>query len=128
MTTPFWCLLVACVLPILLAFLGGYYKTKQFGTLDNKNPRRQAALLEGTGARVASAQANAWEALACFAPAVLVNHVAGGEPGGAAMASLIFIAARVLHAVFYMADLDPLRSLSFLVATGAWVALFVMAA
>ena len=41
MTTPFWCVLAVILLPILLAFSGGYFRGKAFGTADNKNPRAQ---------------------------------------------------------------------------------------
>ena len=89
MTTPFWCLFIGCVIPYVLAPVAGYYKTRQFGTLDNKNPRAQTAALEGTGARAAAAQSNAWEALAIFTVAVLVNHAQGGDPGTSATLALM---------------------------------------
>lgn len=39
MTTPFWCLLALILLPYVLAGLGGHYRIRQFGTLDNHHPR-----------------------------------------------------------------------------------------
>lgn len=116
MTLPFWCLLVVVLLPIVLALLGGYFKTQQFGTLDNKNPRIQALQLTGTGARVNAAQQNAWEALAMFASAVFVAHLAGASATWSGVASVVFLLARLLHPAFYIADLDKARSLSFGVA------------
>jgi uncharacterized MAPEG superfamily protein len=88
----------------------------------------QAAALTGTGARVNAAQLNAWEALAVFSASVFVAHLAGADPGGSATASVVFVAARILHAVFYVTDLAPLRSLSFAVAFGACLRLFWLAA
>src|SRR5262245_34983134 len=114
MTIPFWCLLVAIVLPYLLAFTGASYRKREFGAADNRHPRAQIARLEGAGARCYAAQQNAWEALAVFTAAVLVAHVAGANAGWSAVAALGFIAARVLHAVFYIRDIDKLRSLSFI--------------
>lgn len=128
MTTPFWCLLIAIFMPYVLAGTGSYFKVKQFGALDNNQPRVQAAGLTGTGARVNAAQLNAWEALAVFSASVFVAHFAGADPGGSATASVVFVAARILHAVFYAADLAPLRSLSFAVAFGACLWLFWLAA
>ena len=128
MTVPFWCLLVAALLPYPLAFLGGYFKQKQLGSVDNKNPRAQSAQLEGAGARCLAAQMNAWEALPVFAAGVFVAHLAGADPGRAALLSVVWVSARVLHAVFYLANLDVLRSLSFLVALGCAVSLFVISA
>ena len=55
MTVPFWCLFAAALIPILLAFAGGYFKAQQFGSVDNNNPRAQSAQLTGTGARALAA-------------------------------------------------------------------------
>jgi len=128
MTIPFWCLFVAVLMPIILSWVGGYYRHRQLGSVDNKHPRQQAAQLEGAGARAYAAQQNAWEAAIVFVPAVLVAHLAGADGQQATLAALLFIAARVLHAVFYIANLDALRSLSFLVGLGASIWLFVQAA
>lgn len=128
MTTPFWCLLIAISLPYVLTGVAAYFKGKQFGTIDNNLPRVQSAGLQGAGARAYAAQQNAWEALAVFGFAVVVAHLAGANPGTSALASVIFIGARILHAVFYIADLATFRSLSFAVATGCSVWLFVLAA
>jgi uncharacterized MAPEG superfamily protein len=121
-------MLVAILLPYVWSGITGYHKQKQFGSIDNHHPRAQTAALEGAGARAAAAQQNAWEALAVFTPSVLIAHAAGADPGSSATASLLFVAARVLHGIFYVTDLDKLRSLSFLVATGCCVWLFVLAA
>ena len=118
MTTPLWCLLVVVFLPYASAFTAGYFRGKQFGTADNKNPRAQAAQLEGTGARIYAAQANAWEAVAMFTAAVTVAHLAGADPDRSATAALVFLAARLAHFAFYLADLDKLRTLVFLIG---WV-------
>jgi uncharacterized MAPEG superfamily protein len=128
MTLPFWCLLVVVLMPIALALAGGYFKTQQFGAIDNKNPRAQAAQLQGTGARVNAAQQNAWEALAMFAPAVLVAHVAGASATWSGVAAVVFVAARVAHAYFYIADIDKARSLAFGVALLCVLWLFGLAA
>ena len=128
MTIPFWCLFIATLLPILLSWVSGYYRQQQLGKFDNKQPRAQCAELQGAGARAVAAQSNAWEALMVFAPAVFVAHLGGADAGNAAIASVVFILARVLHALFYLTDKDALRSLSFMVSFGCSVWLFLMAA
>ncbi len=128
MTTPFWCLLIAIFLPYVLTGVAAYFKSEQFGAIDNNLPRVQSAALQGAGGRAYAAQQNAWEALAVFGFAVVVAHLAGANPATSALASVIFICARILHAVFYIADLATFRSLSFMVATGCSVWLFVLAA
>ena len=87
MTVPFWCLFIGALVPTLLAFTGGYFKSQQFDSVDNNNPREQSAQLTGAGARAVAAQSNAWEALAVFTAAVTVNHLGGGAAGTAAGAA-----------------------------------------
>jgi len=128
MTTPFWCLFATVLFPYFLAPVSGYFRTQQFGTLDNKNPRQQQTESIGAGARAVAAQANAWEALPVFASAVIVNHLANADAGTAAMLSMVFVAMRVLHAIFYITDVDKMRSLVFLVGLGCCVGLFISAA
>lgn len=128
MTTPFTCLLIAVLIPYVLSTIGGYLRVKQFGSLDNKNPRAQAAQLEGVGARVAAAQANAWEALPVFASAVFVAHLSGVTPVAATTPSIVFVLARIVHPIVYAANLDILRSLVFLVGLASCLWLFGLAA
>jgi uncharacterized MAPEG superfamily protein len=128
MTIPFWCLLVTIVIPYVLAGTGGYFRVRQLGALDNKHPRAQASELTGAGARAYAAQANAWEAVSVFGAAVFVSHLAGANSSTAALLSEIFVAARVLHAVTYLANLDILRSLSFGAGFACCVGLFVISA
>ncbi len=116
MTTPFWCLLTAAMIPYLLAPIAAYFKKQQLGSIDNKHPREQSKALTGMGARAVAAQENMWESLAVFAPAVIVNHLRGdADPATAAMLAQVYIGARFVHAGAYLADIAPLRSLAFLV-------------
>jgi len=127
MTTSLYCLLIAVVLPYLLAGSSLYFRLKQFGTINTREPRQQAAELQGAGARVVAAQLNAWEALLVFAAALFVASISGVGTETVNQASLIFIAGRVLHGVFYIADNAPLRSLSFAVSFGSCISLFIAA-
>jgi uncharacterized MAPEG superfamily protein len=128
MTTPFWCLLIGIFLPYVLSGTAVYFKAKQFGSVDNNQPRVQAAALTGTGARAYAAQQNAWEALPVFASSVFVAHLVGADAGSSATASVVWVAARILHGIFYVADLAPLRSLSFAIGIGACLRLWWLAA
>jgi uncharacterized MAPEG superfamily protein len=125
MTVPFWCLLIVIFIPYVISTLTGYFKTRQLGTLDNKNPRVQAGELTGVGARAVAAQQNAWEAVAVFTVAVVVNHLRGdADPGTAAMLAAGFVVCRILHAIFYLSNFDIGRSLVFLVSSGLAIAMF----
>lgn len=128
MTVPFWCLFIATILPIALSWVGGYHRQQQLGSIDNKQPRTQNSQLKDAGARAVAAQKNAWEALAVFTAAVMVAHLTGANAQNAAIAAVVFIVARLLHAVFYLANQDTLRSLSFIIGYGCCVWLFLMAA
>jgi len=130
MTTPLWCLSIVAVLPYVLSFAGGYFKMRQFGTIDNKHPRIQAAKLEGVGARASAAQQNAWEALGFFTAVLAVLHLANPEAARSSTAanlSLIFLATRVLHPILYVANLDIARSSVFLVGLGCGIWLLWLA-
>jgi uncharacterized MAPEG superfamily protein len=127
MTVPFWCLLIGVLLPYVWAF-SRYPYLQEVGGPDTKQPRAQAAKLTGKGARVVAAQENAWEALVIFAPAVIVNHITGASSGSAAILCGVWVAARILHGIFYINDLDKGRSAAFLVGVVCVIGLFVEAA
>ena len=74
------------------------------------------------------ASSNAFETFPLFAAAVIVAHIAGAAAGTSATWALVYVAARVLHGIFYVADLDRLRSLAFGVGQACGIALFVLAA
>lgn len=108
-------LFAAAIFPIMMAWVCGYFRAKQFGRIDNKHPRIQYAKLDGAGARAVGAQQNAWEALAIYTVVVFIAFVSGLDLHTLTPPALVFIAARVLHPIFYLANMDKLRSLAFLV-------------
>ncbi len=128
MTVPMWCLVVVAMIPYGLAIAGDYFRKTMLGSIDNSNPRDQAAVLTGAGARSYAAQANAWEALPFFAVAVILAHLTGGDSYQSAIASVLFVIARLFHVFFYIAGFAMLRSLSFMLSLGFSVWLFVVAA
>ena len=124
MSTVIACLFIGAVIPIILSWIGGYFRMQQFGKVDNKNPRGQSAALEDTGARAVAAQQNAWEALAVFIAGVVAYHAGGATSDIAGTLAVIWVIGRVLHAVFYLTNLDALRSLAFIASYGCALALF----
>ena len=128
MTTPFWCILVAGLLPYVWVGIAAGERRKQFGKADNKLPRLQEAALAGRGARAMGAHNNAFETFPFFAAAVIVAHIAGADPGWSALLAIAFVAVRILHGVLYLADIDLMRSLSFGVGQLCSIGLFVLAA
>ncbi len=128
MTIALWCLLVAVILPYVWLPVAFGERQKQFGNVDNKQPRAQVAKLEGKGARAYSAHQNAFEALAVFAPAVLTAHVAKADPMLSGALAGVWVVCRFLHGVLYIADIDKARSGMFFLAFLSAIGQFVLAA
>ncbi|HMU37973.1 MAG TPA: MAPEG family protein [Pseudomonadota bacterium] len=128
MTIALWCLLAAVILPYMWLPVVVGERKKQLGSVDNKQPRAQGAKLEGKGARALGAHQNAFEALAVFAPAVLVAHVAKADPmmSGALAGAWVFF--RILHGILYIADIDKARSGVFFLAFLSALGQFALAA
>ncbi len=127
MTIPLYCLMIAAILPVVLSFVGAKLRRDQLGSFDNHHPRVQAAELRGAAARAYGAQQNAWEALSFFTAAVATAHLAGADELGSTIASIVFVVARILHPIVYIADRIPLRPIIFTVAQWAALALFGLA-
>lgn len=75
MTTAELCILIACLLPIVCAWIAkqkGFGKPRREGGFDNHNPRQWLANLQGLPARAHAAQMNSFEALPLFIAGVLV--------------------------------------------------------
>ena len=124
MTTAFWCVLVAGLLPYaatLTAKIGG-------DRFDNASPRDWLASQTGFRKRANAAQHNAFEAFPLFAAAVIVAHFLGAPQERIDLLAMVFVAARLAHLGFYLADLAALRSLAWFVGLGSAVAIFVSAA
>jgi uncharacterized MAPEG superfamily protein len=109
-------LALLCFMPYIMAGISGFYRSKQLGTVDNKYPRQQSSQLTGIGARAVAAQQNSWEALAVYSAAILAVTATGVEIEYLPHAAVAVLCFRILHAVFYLANLDKLRSLSFVFA------------
>ena len=127
MTIPITVLMIACILPILCGWISGYFRHKQLGMVDNKHPRAQNTLLTGAGARADAAQKNAWEALVVYIAALLAVTMMNVPVEQYATISLVFLALRVFHAIFYVTNMDVLRSLAFVGAYGVCMYMFYLA-
>ncbi|HTF83276.1 MAG TPA: MAPEG family protein [Cellvibrio sp.] len=113
MKTALIVLLLLSLFPYAFAWISGYYRRQQLGTIDNKNPRQQYTQLSGPGARAVAAQQNAWEALGFYSAALLAVSLTDVEIEHLSLAAILVLLFRVLHGIFYLANLDLLRSLSF---------------
>ena len=59
--------------------------------------------------------------------AVIVAHLAGADPGQSALASILFVVARLLHAALYIANRSSARTGGFAVGLGCCIWLFGLA-
>jgi uncharacterized MAPEG superfamily protein len=124
MTTAFWCILVAGVMPYLFTAIA-----KGSGErYNNRDPRGWQARLAGLPARAHAAHLNSFEAFPFFAAAVIVAQLAQAPQERIDALALAFIALRLAYGVCYLANWPMARSLVWLAAFGCTVAMFVAAA
>lgn len=124
MTILLICLFIAMMLPYLakvpvamaMAKLGGY---------DNAHPRAQQAKLTGFGARAIAGHQNAFESLLVFGIAVLTAIVTNNVTDLVAILAIVHVVARVIYHALYLLNYGTLRSLSWFVAIGASIGIFV---
>lgn len=127
LTIPFLCVFAAwfsCWPPTWIVF-GSLAKD---GTVDNNHPRPQAATLTGWRLRSKSAHYNALEAFPGFAAAVLIAHVAGGDPTWLDRLAVAYVALRVLYIGLYVGNLATARSVVWTLALATNAAIFLLPA
>ena len=129
MTIQVACLLIGALLPYLWSVVTAVYGKRELGSTGFEAPRPHAAQLTGAGARARDAQHNAWEAAIAFGLANGAALAAGVEPSGHwALAAPLWVAARLMHGMFYVAGMALLRRLSFIIgmAMSAWIFLLAL--
>lgn len=125
MFIAYCCVLVAACLPYAWAVIA---KSGAPG-YNNKDPRGWVARQDSYRVRNAySAHLNAFEAFPAFAAAVLMAQFAQVDPQHVAWLSLVFIAFRILHGIFYLTAQQALRSFSWLCGFVCVIALMLSAA
>lgn len=127
MPTLFIVLFIVSLLPMLLAFIGGYLRYKQFGGFDNNHPRQQQAQLTGLASRVLAAQKNAWEALIFFTAGCFLAFASSIDLDSLSYASVLFLICRMLHPIFYMLDQATFRSSFWIIGWLANLYIAIMA-
>ena len=124
MVIAYLCILVAALLPYLWVAI-----SKASGhRYDNRDPRGWTNRQENPRVhRANAAQLNAFEAFAPFAAGVLMAQFAGVDPSTIAALSLVFVAARIVHGLFYLANRALYRSLVWGVGFACVLALMASA-
>jgi uncharacterized MAPEG superfamily protein len=124
----FWCVLIACVLPIVCAWLakrGMFGVSRRQGGYDNHNPRAWMATQTGARARANAAQANSFEALPFFIAAVLMAHQLKAGQTVVDILAALFVALRIVYIMMYVADAAALRSAVWTLAFFVNLAIFL---
>ncbi|MGH8272246.1 MAG: MAPEG family protein [Gammaproteobacteria bacterium] len=108
-------MLAAATLLVLLAFIpGSLYKSRAYGgmpwLISNRDTTNKAPLA-GAAARAERAHANLKENFPAFAVAVLILAYSGNSDLGTAIASAVFVVARILYIAAYIGGVPPLRTL-----------------
>ncbi|HEY5971905.1 MAG TPA: MAPEG family protein [Pseudoxanthomonas sp.] len=125
MAFAYWCILIAALLPYLWVSIA-----KGSGErYNNRDPRGwQTKQTDLRSHRAHAAHLNGFESFPAFVAGVLMAQLAGVDPGTISTLAIVFVIARVLHGVLYIANRHTLRSLVWVVGFGSAIALIVMAA
>lgn len=129
MTLANWCVLAACLLPVITVGLAkaGSAKLKPVeGGYNNREPRLWAQQLEGWRQRANAAQQNGWEALPLFIAAVVLAQQAHADQGRIDMLAMTFIGLRLIYIATYLANMSNLRSLVWTAGVAVNVAILFM--
>jgi uncharacterized MAPEG superfamily protein len=121
MTIALWCVLLTALIPLMMTgiakALGGRY--------DNHDPRGQALSYSGMAKRAHAAHQNGFEAFPLFAAAVIIAELKGGPRLTVDMLAMAHVALRIAYSGAYIYDRPTLRSLLWVLALIATVAIFV---
>jgi uncharacterized MAPEG superfamily protein len=100
-------------MPLILTWVNVYFRYKDFGAVDNNNPRHQVSQQTGTGARVQAAQANTWEALIIYSITCFLAFASGADLHQFDDVALVYLGLRIAYVGFYIINKATLRSLTF---------------
>ena len=115
MTIELKMLLLALLIPLLMVTAQGTLLVLKMGMSPVLGNREQFSVPQGWQARWVRAHANQLENLVLFGLVVLVAHAAAVSNPVTRGAAEIFVAARLLHALSYIAGILYLRTAAFYV-------------
>lgn len=115
---------LAAVLVYVPFFVVGYARLKV--GYDQSAPRAMLDKLPPYAQRATWAHENAFESMILFAPAALMAYVTQLQSSAALAAAVVYLVARSLYPVFYIADVPILRSLMFGLANLGTFTLYVL--
>ena len=125
MTTDLWMLVASAVLFFALYYGQGFAVIKTIGAKGAAGNREHMPPLTGWRGRIDRTVRNHSDNLIVFAALVLTAHVSGHANAVTAWSSIVFFAARVVHAGCYVAGITGVRSIAFNVGVVAMAVIFV---
>jgi uncharacterized MAPEG superfamily protein len=114
MNSELWALTGAGVLYLLLPFIYLALYAKQVGMPIISGNREDAPKAVGMAGRLMRAHSNLLENLVPFAIVVLVARVVGVSNGMTVAGAWLFLGARVIHAIVYLAGITKIRTLAYI--------------
>jgi len=123
MTTAYWCVLIMILFPYFFTVIA-----KISPKFNNAQPREYLANLTGWRKRANYVQLNCFESNPAFGLAVVIANLAHAPPITLNNLAIIFVFTRVVYAIFYLANMPALRTLSWLAGIICIVGLFYISA
>lgn len=114
MNLAYLSVLIAALMPLVLAGLAKFGGVRHGVAYDNAAPRESLARLAGWPQRANWAQQNSWEAFALFSVSMLMALQSGFDPAKAGVWGVCFIAVRLAYSALYLLDMASARSLCWL--------------
>ncbi|SVB76630.1 uncharacterized protein METZ01_LOCUS229484 [marine metagenome] len=121
MTFAYVCIVIALILPIILA---GIAKKESEVQINNNDPRDYVRNLKGRAKYAYGAEQNSYESFPPFAIAVIVAHLTGGTQLTIDFLAGLYIFSRLMYIVFYLQGKGTLRSATYMVGLISTIALF----
>lgn len=122
MTIAYWCVFVAAILPFVWSMS---WRWPVYGFKANLAPRLFEETLTGWRQRAHWAHLNAFENFPPFAAVVIIAHQLGAPQATVDNLAIAFVAFRVAHGVFYLANIGVLRSFAFAGGAVCTMAIFL---
>jgi uncharacterized MAPEG superfamily protein len=122
-TTDLWCLVANALWGWVLVQVEAVGKTRAAGSKWNLSNRDTEPEWPAHVKRAARALANHKENFLLFLTAVVVVHLAGKADRVSAIASIVYLCARVAHGLLYLFGVTKIRSAAYLVGLGATIAI-----
>ena len=121
MTFAYVCIVIALIMPIILAGIA----KKEFGLpINNNDPRDHIRHLKERAKFAYGAEQNCYESFPPFAIAVLVAHLTDSAQLTIDMLAGLYVFSRLMYIAFYLQGKGTLRSTAFMVGLISTISLF----